>query len=120
MELDSCPSVPQPKFDKYYRKMQGIGLSIDYSDYTRLGCYNEEADVIDFINNMDYVIGDQDMILWLYDVNQSKSLILFEGVEICGDGDKCPYPIDPENIFYVTKTADIPTKSATSAAISNG
>ena len=84
MELDSCPSVPQPKFDKYYRKMQGIGLSFDYSDYTRLGCYTEEADVIDFINNMDYVFGDQDMIVWFK--NGNKLLYLFTDVEICGDG----------------------------------
>ena len=79
MELDSCPSVPQPKFDKYYRKMQGIGLSFKYSDYTRLTCcYTEEAGVIDFINNMDYVIGDQDMIIWLNDLDQS--LFLFEAL----------------------------------------
>jgi len=72
MELDSCPSVPQPKFDKYYRKMQGIGLFIDWNSNTRLtGCYTEEAGVIDFINNMDYVIGDQDMIVWFNDADQS-------------------------------------------------
>ena len=87
MELDSCPSVPQPKFDKYYRKMQGIGLSIKYSDHIYLSdVIWEEAGVIDFINNMDYVIGDQDMIVWFNDVNQNKSLYLFEGVEICGYG----------------------------------
>lgn len=81
MELDSCPSVPQPKFDKYYRKMQGIGLIFDYSDHTRSCCYTEEADVIDFINNMDYVIGDQDLIVWNY--LGSQSVILFKDVEIC-------------------------------------
>ena len=85
MELDSCPSVPQPKFDKYYRKMQGIGLSFKYSDHIFLsGVITEEAGVIDFINNMDYVIGDQDMIIWLNYLDQS--LFLFEGVEICWDG----------------------------------
>lgn len=84
MELDSCPSVPQPKFDKYYRKMQGIGFIFDYSDHTRSCCYTEEADVIDFINNMDYVIGPQDMIVW--NNLESLKVILFKGVEICGDG----------------------------------
>jgi len=72
MELDSCPSVPQPKFDKYYRKMQGIGLRIDYSVFIYLSDVITEAGVIDFINNMDYVIGDQDMIVWFNDKDQSK------------------------------------------------
>lgn len=47
-------------------------------------CITEEADVIDFINNIDYVIGDQDMIVWFK--NGNKLLYLFTDVEICGDG----------------------------------
>lgn len=65
--------------------MQGIGLSTDHHSYTKLSCcYTEEAGVIDFINNMDYVIGPQDMIVW--NNLESLKVILFKGVEICGDG----------------------------------